>query len=347
MKRILHSALPVIFRAASKVFHFALPTRKHYKAATDYETVPTPHTMNPLPSFVDLPSQGSLTSALPPAVRLHKRARQTSTESTASNVSIVSQESIEGIKRRPMEAKKHYDVDGKSALYLDHCDRAENTLGHVVSSHQSRRILRYPDHRHRSCPSGLCDIGESNRTCSLTEIRWHSYTIFIYNTLYDQKHHMSESKNVKNRRKLERRGWAIMQNGEIRIVVVVYGTTSRRSEASEDEVVHVAVGIAHEGGYEDAHEDERESVVGLVHVGFQYRSPDFSTTIVELDPPRYSSCGDTIAVPRSVEVGAAVEMMVKVDVGEPRSVELLDLPYARPSDELDGLPRRWTSMMGR
>lgn len=116
MKRFLHFILPIIFRATSQIFHFALPTRRHYQAATDYDKVPTPYTLNPLPSFVDLPSQASLTTALPPSLQLHKRSRQASHESFSSVASSASQQSIESARpprKRAETEKKHYDVDGE------------------------------------------------------------------------------------------------------------------------------------------------------------------------------------------------------------------------------------------
>jgi len=119
MKRVLHAVLPIVFRTAAHVFDFALPTRKHYQAATDYDSVPTPYSMNPLPSFVDLPSQASLTSALPPSVRLQKRSRQASHESFSSTTSSASQQSIENAKppkKRPASETRHYDVTGRRAI---------------------------------------------------------------------------------------------------------------------------------------------------------------------------------------------------------------------------------------
>ena len=116
MKRFLHFILPIIFRSTSQIFHFALPTRRHYQAATDYDKVPTPYTLNPLPSFVDLPSQASLTTALPPSLQLHKRSRQASHESFSSVASSASQQSIESARpprKRAETEKKHYDVDGE------------------------------------------------------------------------------------------------------------------------------------------------------------------------------------------------------------------------------------------
>lgn len=115
MKRLLHLILPIIFRTASHIFHFALPTRRHYQAATDYDKVPTPYSLNPLPSFVDLPSQASLTTALPPSLRLQKRSRQVSHESFSSLGSSASQQAIESAKPPPKRTEtetKHYDVTG-------------------------------------------------------------------------------------------------------------------------------------------------------------------------------------------------------------------------------------------
>jgi hypothetical protein len=115
MKRLLLLSLPVVFRTVSKTLHFALPTRKHYQVATDYDSVPSAHGLNPVPSFANLPSQAILTSALPPAVRLQTRAKQASCESFSSVASSASQLSIDNAKPPPERTRandKHYDVTG-------------------------------------------------------------------------------------------------------------------------------------------------------------------------------------------------------------------------------------------
>lgn len=88
VKKTMHLILPTIFRSASKLFEFTLPTRKHYKAATDYTSVPRATSLRPIPSFIDLPSEEALASALP---------------ETAGNLLRSRGRSLSGAKTRPSD----------------------------------------------------------------------------------------------------------------------------------------------------------------------------------------------------------------------------------------------------
>ena len=146
MKRVLRASLPVIFRAFSSAFHFALPTRKHYTAATEYDSVPQPSFENPL-------SRQAIISALPEEMRLHNRAARSGAGATAAAAG--AQHHLEGLvaangmsesgdstmvstptmtteeerlariakymKKKPRErpVETHYDVDGEGvSLFL-------------------------------------------------------------------------------------------------------------------------------------------------------------------------------------------------------------------------------------
>lgn len=54
-KATLHFAFPRIFRFLANIF--TLPNRRFYTPATDYEDVPIQRGLQPIPSFIDLPSQ--------------------------------------------------------------------------------------------------------------------------------------------------------------------------------------------------------------------------------------------------------------------------------------------------
>ncbi|KAJ9109509.1 hypothetical protein QFC20_003253 [Naganishia adeliensis] len=110
-KKVMRIVLPKVFRAFAKTFGVDLPTRKHYKAATDYQDVPETHGIAAMPSFVDIPSEAVVASALPSRTRryLHMRGPGNSTNDADEKVMGYQEEHPEVFD------DEHYDIDGKHA----------------------------------------------------------------------------------------------------------------------------------------------------------------------------------------------------------------------------------------
>ncbi|KAJ9107376.1 hypothetical protein QFC21_000826 [Naganishia friedmannii] len=111
-KKIMRIVLPKVFRAFAQTFNVELPTRKHYKAATDYEDVPASHGIAAMPSFVDIPSEAVLASALSSGTRKYLHLRGTDPNLEASHVG-------QGNASKALEDivvtvpdDEHYDIDG-------------------------------------------------------------------------------------------------------------------------------------------------------------------------------------------------------------------------------------------
>ncbi|KAI5455433.1 Long-chain base-1-phosphate phosphatase [Naganishia albida] len=113
-KKVMRIVLPKVFRAFAKTFGVDLPTRKHYKAATDYQDVPETHGIAAMPSFVDIPSEAVVASALPSRTRkyLHVRGSANSTFDADENVGVDEDESPEVID------DEHYDIDVLSKVFV-------------------------------------------------------------------------------------------------------------------------------------------------------------------------------------------------------------------------------------
>lgn len=150
-KKTMHLILPSIFRNASKLFEFTLPTRKHYKAATDYTSVPPETSLRSIPSFIDLPSEEALASALPETAGNLLRSRGRSLSGANKRPDNLPPPTLEAngeasLKSAPVSGKlendgskeerslPHYDVDvltkvvvyggiGYGATYLIPIDR--------------------------------------------------------------------------------------------------------------------------------------------------------------------------------------------------------------------------------
>ncbi|KAJ9104315.1 hypothetical protein QFC19_003955 [Naganishia cerealis] len=111
-KKTMRFILPKVFRAFAQTFRVDLPTRKHYKAATDYQEVPASHGIAAMPSFVNLPSEAVVASALRSGTRkyLHLRATDTNLEASSAG-----KESVSKAPEDPAavpENDEHYDIDG-------------------------------------------------------------------------------------------------------------------------------------------------------------------------------------------------------------------------------------------
>ncbi|GHJ86026.1 hypothetical protein NliqN6_2428 [Naganishia liquefaciens] len=119
-KKVMRFLLPKVFRAFAKTFGVDLPTRKHYKAATDYGDVPDSHRIAAMPSFVDIPSEAVVASALPSTTRgyLHLRGSDPNSRKNFSTDQLASESPAMTDEIDDEIDDEHYDIDVLSKVFV-------------------------------------------------------------------------------------------------------------------------------------------------------------------------------------------------------------------------------------
>ncbi|KZV99226.1 hypothetical protein EXIGLDRAFT_605949 [Exidia glandulosa HHB12029] len=118
VKFIMHTILPPIYRSLARIA--TLPNRRFYIPATDYSTLPTEKTLQPIPSVIDLPStlHAHTTVSLPrnhvyrkvggnegPKLRGSKRNGRAATPTSKE------EDMLTVVLDSDVEPVKHYDAD--------------------------------------------------------------------------------------------------------------------------------------------------------------------------------------------------------------------------------------------
>ncbi|KAJ9123753.1 hypothetical protein QFC24_003527 [Naganishia onofrii] len=117
-KKIMRIVLPKVFRAFAQTFNVDLPTRKHYKAATDYQDVPASHGIAAMPSFVDIPAEAVMASALSSGTRKYLHLRGTDPNLETSPVRQENASKTLEDTGVTVPDDEHYDIDVLSKVFV-------------------------------------------------------------------------------------------------------------------------------------------------------------------------------------------------------------------------------------